>query len=167
MNTLILSLFLFQGNIDVKAKVAFETVQFHSEIAKIAFDAVKIDCSCQNCDCTGCKCQGICNCDACHSFEAVYAKSIKDNKVIVLAVGVPKLDLPWTFLEVKAITGEKPGYIVGVPKDGKLVRLDFAIGTPKQRMRLDVLHVIYPLTSGYVECPTCPQGRIRQINYPR
>lgn len=111
-----------------------------NQLAKSAFDSVKIDCN----------------------FEAVYAKSIKDNKVIILSVGTAKPDLgtlPWTILEVEAITGEKPGYIVGVPKNGKLVRLDFAIGTPRQRMRLDVLHVYYPLTNGYVECPTCPYGR--------
>lgn len=157
MKTLILTVLLFQ----VDAKTAFDNVQFHSEIAKNAFDAVKIDCNCQNCDCIDCKCQGTCNCENCHSFEAVYAKSVKENKVIVLSVGTPapKLNLPWTILEVKAITGEKPGYIVGVPKDGKLVRLDFAPGTSRQRMKLDVLHVIYPLTAGYVECPTCPYGR--------
>ncbi len=124
---------------------------------------IKANCLCQNCDCKNCTCtKEKCECKECNDFQAIYARAIKEQKVVVLEVGnVPHITTyPWKIVQVKAIQGEKSGYIVGVPKDGKLIRLDFAPNTPRQRIRLDVLHVIYPLGNGYVECPTCPQGRI-------
>jgi len=191
MKLLLCLVLALQGDVQVRAKTAFDQVKLCScekcdcidckcsstgctcpdcsNKAKSAFAAVKIDCLCQNCDCVDCKCtKEKCECKTCNSFDAVYAKSVRDNQVIVLAVGTPapKLDgLPWRIIEVKAISGEKPGYIVGVPKDGKLVRVDFAVGTARQRMKLNVLHVLYPLTDGYVECSTCPEGRIKATSY--
>jgi hypothetical protein len=137
-------------------------VDTHTAIAKNAFDNVKLKCSCQNCDCIDCKCEkDVCDCIACNSFDAIYKKAIKNNQVVVLAVSAPGIEnVPWKVVELKTITGEKPGYIVGVPKDGQLIRLDFPPNTPRQRIRLDILHVYYPLTAGYQECPSCPQGRI-------
>lgn len=121
-------------------------------------------CRCQNCNCKDCKCKnGECKCKDCNSFDAVYAKAIKDSQPVVIEVGevVHLTDTPWRIIQVKSITDEKSGYIVGVPKNGELVRLDFAPGTSRERIRLDILHVLYPLTDGYVECPVCPEGRIR------
>lgn len=140
------------------AKEAFASYPMQARVplgikAKMSFDSYK--CICQNCDCKDCKCTD--------SFDAIYKKAIKDNQVIVLAVSAPKIDnVPWKIIELKTITGEQPGYIVGVPKNGELIRLDFAPNTTKQRIRLDILHVYYPLTDGYVECPTCPYGRIKR-----
>lgn len=111
--------------------------------AKVAFDNIQI----KNSD----------------SFEDIYAKCIKEKQVIVLVINAPPLEnLPWKIIQLKQLSGEKSGYIVGVPKDGKLIRLDFSPTTTRQRIRLDVLHVYYPLTAGYVECPTCPYGRIKR-----
>lgn len=135
--------------------------------AKAAFafaDVTLTKCKCQNCDCKDCKCKdGECKCNSCNSFDAVYAKAIKEGQIVVIEVGgvVHLTNTPWRIIQVKTIEGEKPGYIVGVPKNGELVRLDFNIFTSRDRIRLDILHVLYPLTDGYVECPTCPQGRIK------
>ena len=166
MKKLILLLLLFPSvsygqSVQEKAKVAFAQVQLAS-IAKSAFESVKLECECQNCDCKDCKCSPTgCDCVSCNSFDAVYKKAIKDNQAVVLAVSAPKIESPlWKLIELKTITGEKPGYIVGVPKNGALVRLDFPPTATKQRIRLDILHVYYPLTAGYVECATCPHGRI-------
>ncbi len=175
----------FGQDVHVKAKMAFAQVKLDCKCekcdcvdckcengkcectncvskAKSAFDAVKIDCVCQNCDCINCTCtKEKCECKECNDFQAVYARAIKEQKVVVLAVGVPVIDKTvWTMIPVKQITGEKPGYIVGVPKDGQLIRMDFPPNTTRQRMRLDILHLYYPLTEGYVECQTCPQGRM-------
>ncbi len=135
--------------------------QTPSEKAKAAFADVK-SCQCTVCTCDDCKCaNGVCACNGC-GLTALYAKSIQDDQVIVLEVGgVQSVNITqWRVVKLKSLPGEQPGYIIGVPKNGKLVRLDFTPNTPRDRMRLNVLHVIYPLTAGYSECPTCPQGRI-------
>jgi hypothetical protein len=133
--------------------------------AKAAFAFMNLSkCECLDCDCKDCQCKGgECKCKDCHSFEAVYVKAVKEGQVVVLEVGgvVHLTNTPWRVIQVKSIPGEKAGYIVGVPKDGQLHRLDFGVFTSRERIRLDILHVIYPLTDGYVECPTCPQGRIK------
>lgn len=134
-----------------------------SEKAALAFSVV--DCMCNNCNCTDCKCtKDGCKCTDCN-YTAIYAKCVKDGQVIVLEVGgVPftfaNSTLPWKVIRLKTLQGESPGYIVGVPKNGQLHRLDFNLFTSRERIRLDVLHVLYPLTPGYAECPNCPQGRI-------
>lgn len=139
--------------------------QTASEKAKSAFSAVKSECKCNACNCTDCKCtKDGCKCTDCN-FEAIYAKCIKDGQIIVLEVGgVPftfaDSTLPWKVVRLKKLQGESPGYIVGVPVNGELHRLDFNLFTTRERIRLEVLHVIYPLTPGYIECPTCPTGRI-------
>ena len=131
--------------------------------AKSAFDAVKIDCVCQNCDCVACTCTKE-KCE-CNDFQAIYARCVKNEQVIVLAVAAPKIQHEkWKIVELPKLSGEKPGYIVGVPKNGTLIRLDFPPNTPRQRIQLDILHVYYPLGNGYVECPTCPQGRIKSVS---
>ncbi len=158
MIALVLTAMLFQGQIDQQAKNAFDSIVIVNIEAKNAF----AQCVCQNCDCVDCKCtpQG-CECKACNDFQAIYSRAIKEQKVVVLAVGVPVIENPgWTSVPVKQITGEKPGYIVGVPKDGQLIRMDFPPNTDRVRMRLNILHIYYPLTAGYVECQTCPQGRM-------
>lgn len=147
MNALIIILALCQGQVQIQAKIAFDNVQ------------LKVKCTCPSCDCIDCKCNGICICTDCN-YEQIYAKAIKDKQVIVLAIASPALtNVPWKIITLKQLSGEKPGYIVGVPKDGKLIRLDFPPSASRQRIRLDILHVYYPLTEGYVECPTCPYGR--------
>jgi hypothetical protein len=158
---LLLPSIVFGQSKDEQAKNAFAQVKLDS-IAKSAFESVKLHCECQNCDCKDCKCtKDTCDCISCNSFDAVYKKAIKDNQAVVLAVSAPKIESPmWKLIELKTITGEKPGYIVGVPKDGALVRLDFPPTATKQRIRLDILHVYYPLTAGYQECATCPYGRV-------
>ena len=140
-----------------KAKIGFDRVDLNNR-AKEAFDK----CKCQNCDCENCTCTPeTCECIKCNSFDAIYKKAIRDQQVVVLEVGVTHLDnVPWKLIPLKSIQGEKAGYIVGVPKDGELIRLDFPPNTTRQRIRLDILHVYYPLTAGYQECPTCPQGRV-------
>ena len=187
MNLLLATLLLFQGQVDVqvRAKTAFDQVKICScedcncidckctsekctcpdcnSKAKSAFSAVKIDCVCQNCDCVDCKCtKDSCNCKECNDYQAVYARAVKQNQIVMLEVGnVPHITAyPWKVIQVPKLQGEKSGYIVGVPKNGQLVRLDFPPTVTQQRIRLDALHVIYPITEGYQECPTCPQGRM-------
>lgn len=153
----LLFLALFQGDVQDRAKIAFDNVV----ISKQSFD----NCVCQNCDCIDCQCtKEKCICKECNDFQAIYTRAIKEQQVVVLKVGkdISHIDnVPWKQIAVPSITGEKPGYIIGVPKDGQLIRLDCPAGTPRQRIRLDILHIYYPLSNGYVECPACPQGRIK------
>lgn len=159
-------------SVKTKTAFAFTNINFSDSGCKCGCTETG-KCVCKNCNegnsnanCVcGCVTTGVCVCKDCnHSLKLseLYAKAIKDGQVIVLEVAdVPHMvNTPWKTIPIKTIPGEKPGYIVGVPVSGQLRRIDFPANVSRERMRLDILHVIYPLTSGYIECPTCPQGRI-------
>lgn len=161
-----------ESQMSAKAKAAFAFANISTDCQCGCEQTGK--CTCKNCNegnpsanCVcGCVTTGSCICKDCNhpeKLDAVYAKAIKDEQIVVLEVGnVPHLtNTPWRVVQVKEIAGEKSGYIVGVPKNNSLYRLDFGPNTTRDRIRLDALHVIYPLTPGYQECPTCPQGRIK------
>lgn len=124
--------------------------------AAFAFMSFETDCKCdgpENCKCVNCQCK---NCN----YNHIYSEAVKKNQVVILAVGCDVDIQPHRIIKLKALQGEKPSFIVGCPKGGVLHRLDFPATANREQVRLGILHFYYPLTAGYVECPTCPQGRI-------
>ena len=156
-----------------KAKAAFAFAEVSLDSGCKCSCTATGKCTCKNCNegnpnakCVcGCVTTGTCVCKDCNhpmDLEAIYAKAIEDGQPVIIEVaGVTHLvNTPWRVVQVKAIQGEKPGYIVGVPKNGKLVRVDFNVYTSQERIRMGILHTLYPLTPGWFECPKCPTGRI-------